>query len=259
MINKELKTVIISGGLGLLGREFAKTLSRGYNVILLDTPNKVDSYYEGGETHYFYVVSCDITDEKQVKEIIEGIYDAYGINLLINCAAYNEQPDENIDNSFENYSLDRWKKTLDVNLTGSFLLSRECIQYMLKNKTEKDEFKGTIINVTSQLGIVSPNQNIYPRKYKKPSAYSVSASGIISLTRYLACYYGGIIKVNCLIPSMIENEQSVEFIQNPEKLIPMGRMSQKTEFNSAIKFLCSEETSYMTGQVLICDGGYTSW
>mgnify|MGYP001566327570 CR=1 FL=1 len=258
MINKELKTIIISGGLGLLGREFAKTLSRGYNVILLDTPDKVDSYYEGEETHYFYTFSCDITDESQIKQIIEYINEKWGhIDIAVNCAAINPIPKKNEDNSFENYSLDKWKKTLDVNLTGAFLFSRECITYMLKNKN--DGFKGTIVNVTSQLGFVSPNQNIYDNKYIKPADYSVAASGIISLTRYLACYYGGIIKVNCLIPSMVENGQSKEFVKNAEKLIPMGRMSQKTEFNSAIKFLCSEETSYMTGQVLICDGGYTSW
>ena len=90
MINTELKTVIISGGLGLLGKEFAKTLSREYNVILLDTPNKVDSYYEGGETHYFYVVSCDITDELQIEQTIEYINEKWGhVDIVINCAAYN--------------------------------------------------------------------------------------------------------------------------------------------------------------------------
>ena len=128
---------------------------------------------------------------------------------------------------------------------------------MLKNKNEG--FKGTIINVTSQLGIVSPNQNIYSNKYIKPPSYSVAASGMISLTRYLACYYGNKIKVNCLIPSMVENGQTEEFIKEAEKLIPIGRMSKKEEFNSAIKFLCSDASSYMTGQNLICDGGYVSW
>ncbi len=256
----EKKTVLISGGLGLLGRQFVKTLKEAeYNVIALDLLEKVNNYYaDDADNIDCRVLDCDVTDEESVKETIKFIYEKeHSIDVLINCAAYNEQPNNNIDNKFENYSLDKWKKTLDVNLTGSFLLSRECIKYMLKNKNEG--FKGTIVNVTSQLGIVSPNQSIYSGGYIKPSTYSVSASGIISLTRYLACYYGGIIKVNCLIPSMVKNGQSEEFIKSVEKLIPVGRMSEKNEFNSAIKFLCSDESSYMTGQNLVCDGGYTSW
>ena len=253
MINKELKTIIISGGLGLLGREFAKTLSRGYNVILLDTPNKVDSYYEGGETHYFYVVSCDITDEKQVKEIIEGIYDAYGINLLINCAAYNEQPDENIDNSFENYSLDRWKKTLDVNLTGSFLLSRECIQYMLTNKNEG--FKGTIVNIASDLGIIASDQSIYENGYKKPPGYGVSKAGLIYLTKYIAGYYRDKIKSVCLAPGSVYSGQSDVLKKNLEDRIPIGRLARANEYNEAIKFLCSSGSDYFQGGCLTCAGG----
>ncbi len=249
----EEKTVIISGGCGLLGEEFAKTLREiYYNIIILDLPDKINKANLG-----FSGYGIDITDEKQVKDTIAHIYDTFGIDILINCAAINPIPNENENNSFERYPLKRWKETLNVNLTGAFLLSKECIYYMLKNN--KEGFKGTIVNVTSQLGFVSPNQNVYSDTYKKPCDYPVASAGIISLTRYLACYYGGIIKVNCLIPSMVENGQSVEFLQNVEKLIPMGRMSKKEEFNSAIKFLCSEDSSYMTGQNLICDGGYTSW
>lgn len=257
-INKELKNVIISGGLGLLGKQFANTLKDNYNVIVLDMEDKVCDYFKGKETYDFYVLSCDVTKEECVKDTIKYIYEKWErIDILINAAAYNEQPNENTDNSFVTYSLEKWRKTIDVNLTGAFLMSQKCIKYMLKNHVEG--FKGTIVNVTSQLGLVSPNQKVYSNKYIKPSSYSVSASGVISLTRYLACYYGENIKVNCLIPSMVENGQTEEFIKNAEKLIPMGRMSKKEEFNSAIKFLCSDESSYMTGQNLICDGGYTSW
>jgi len=249
------KTILISGGHGLLGSEFASFLSKDENntIIILDL--SIKKLNKLSKNSYFYDI--DITDETDVKKTIRNVYERFGIDILINCAAYNEQPNENINNSFETYSLDKWNKTLAVNLTGSFLLSKECIKYMLRN--ENEGFKGNIINVTSQLGLVSPNQKVYTNKYIKPPCYSVSASGIISLTRYLACYYGNRIKVNCLIPSMVENNQSEEFIKSAEELIPMGRMSKKEEFNSAIKFLCSEDSSYMTGQLLICDGGYTSW
>ena len=250
------KIIIIAGGHGLLGSEFAYTLSKddSNEVIILDLPNKkINRLIK--KTRFF---PCDVGDEEDVQTTIDQIYDNYGrIDTLINCAAYNEQPDASIDNSFENYSLSRWNDRLSVNLNGAFLLSRECIKYMLKNKNEG--FRGTIMNVTSQLGLVAPNQTIYNRGYKKPIAYCVAASGIISMTRYLASYYGSKIKINCLIPSMVENGQAEEFIKNVEKLIPIGRMSKKEEFNSAMKFLCSEDSSYMTGQILVCDGGYTSW
>ena len=249
------KTILISGGHGLLGSEFASSLSKDANntIIILDlSRTKLNKL---SKNSYFYDI--DITDETDGKKTIRNVYERFGINILINCAAYNEQPSENIDNSFENYNLDKWNKTLGVNLTGAFLLSRECIPFMLKNKNEG--FKGTIINVTSQLGIVSPNQNIYSNKYIKPPSYSVAASGMISLTRYLACYYGNKIKVNCLIPSMVENGQTEEFIKEAEKLIPIGRMSKKEEFNSAIKFLCSSDSDNMQGQNLVMDGGRSIW
>jgi len=256
------KVILISGGAGLLGNEWAKSLSEDENneVIILDLQDKIREYHRKYYINGVQGYGIDITKEEEVIHTINFIYEHHNrIDTLINCAAVNPQPKEGEYNTFERYSLEKWKKTLDVNLTGAFLLSRECIKYMLKNKIEKDKFRGTIINVTSQLGFVSPNQDIYEDGYCKPADYAVAASGIISLTRYLACYYGGIIKVNCLIPSMVENGQSKEFIKNAEKLIPMGRMSKKDEFNSAIKFLCSENSSYMTGQSLICDGGYISW
>ena len=260
MINTELKTVIISGGLGLLGREFAKVLSGKYNVILLDVRDKVDNYYKGEETHYFYTFSCDITNESQITQSIEYINEKWGhIDIVINCAAYNEQPDENIDNSFENYSLDRWKKTLDVNLTGSFLLSRECIQYMLKNKTEKVGFKGTIINIASDLGIIASDQSIYENGYKKPPGYGVSKVGLIYLTKYIAGYYRDKIKSVCLVPGSVYNGQSDILKKNLENRIPIGRLASKDEYNGAIKFLCSQDSDYMQGQSLVMDGGRTIW
>src|SRR3990167_10513516 len=163
------KTILISGGCGLLGSEFASFLSKDENntIIILDLPSaKVNKLIK--KTHFYPI---DITDEIDVEATINQVYKQHEIDIIINCAAYNEQPSENINNSFETYSLDKWNKTLAVNLTGSFLLSRECIKYMLRN--ENEGFKGNIINVTSQLGLVSPNQKVYTNKYIKPPCYSV--------------------------------------------------------------------------------------
>lgn len=258
MINKELKTIIISGGLGLLGKEFAKALSIEYNVILLDTPDKVDSYYEGEETHYFYTFSCDITNESQITQSIEYINEKWGhTDIVINCAAINTTPKEGEYNNFEKYSLEKWKKTLDVNLTGAFLLSRECAKYMISSN--KRGIKGTIINIASDLGIIASDQNIYENDYIKPPDYGVSKAGLMYLTKYIASYYEGKIKSVCLSPGSVYNGQSDILVKNLIDRIPSRRLAEVDEYNEAIKFLCSSGSDYMNGQSLVMDGGRTIW
>lgn len=248
------KTIVISGGCGLLGNQFAQTLWQdGFCVVVLDLPNKVNKY----ELDNYTEIGIDITDEQQVKNVIKYVYNTYGIDTLINCAAINPTPKDNEDNSFENYSLDKWKQTLDVNLTGSFLLSRECINYMLKN--ENDVFKGTIINIASDLGIITSDQSIYENEYKKPVDYGVSKAGLIHLTKYIACYYRNKIKSIALAPGSVYNGQSYILKKNLEDRIPINRLARVNEYNEAIKFLCSSGSDYMQGQTLVMDGGRTIW
>ena len=247
------KTVLISGGCGLLGHEFAKTLETDYDIIILDLPDKIKNI--GNTFRAYYGV--DITKEDEVEEAIQDISIGFGLDILINCAAYNEQPNETIDNSFETYSLDKWKKTLDVNLTGSFLMAKGCIKHMLNNK--KDGFKGIIINIASDLGIIASDHRIYNSSYKKPVDYGVSKAGLIYLTKYIAGYYRDIIKSVCLVPGSVYTNQSEELKENLENKIPIGRLANKDEYNGAIKFLCSQDSDYMQGQSLIMDGGRTIW
>lgn len=250
------KNVIISGGLGLLGKQFAMTLmEKDYNVIVLDLLDKVDKYYESDEIVGSYVIDCDITDESIVKKTIEYIYDKFdNINILINAAAINPVPKEGEYNIFENYSLERWKKTLDVNLTGSFILSKEVIKFMLKG-SYKEGFRGTIINIASDIGINAPDQDIYTDGYIKPPDYCVSKAGLISLTKYIASYYGSIIKSVCLAPGGVYNGQSEQFVKNLISRIPIGRMAKVEEYNGIILFLCSSDSDYMQGQTIVADGG----
>src|SRR3989304_5120519 len=231
------KTVLISGGLGLLGKQFARTLSgMQATVVVLDTSEQIRRQYMSSIDRYL-AVSCDITNENQVMDVFQSIHNRLGhIDILINCAAYNEQPSEYIDNSFENYPLDKWNKTLAVNLTGAFLLSRECIKYMLKNKNEG--FKGTIINIASDLGIITSDQSIYENGYKKPPDYGVSKAGLIHLTKYIASSHGDRIKSVCLSPGSVYNGQSYLLKKNLESRIPIGRLADRDEYNKAIEFLC---------------------
>ena len=249
------KTIVISGGCGLLGQEFAKTLKEeDYQIIVIDKNLKGKNLIPN--IHYFNI---DITNEILVKEYIKIIYDNYGLDILINCAAIN--PSQNIGdgifNDFETYPLELWNKTMNTNLTGVFLLNRECIQHMLNNKNEG--FKGTIINITSDLGIIASDHRIYNSSYKKPVDYGVSKAGLIYLTKYIAGYYRDEIKSICLTPGSVYTNQSEELKENLENRIPIKRLANKNEYNGAIKFLCSEDSDYMQGQSLIMDGGRTIW
>lgn len=248
------KTVLLSGGCGLLGSEFAKTLRESnYYVVVLDLPNKIkrlklDNYTE---------IALDITNERQVINVIKHIYNIYGIDILINCAAINNPPQDGVYNFFEYYSLNSWKQTLDVNLTGSFLLSRECAKYMIGSNIKG--IKGTIINIASDLGIIASDQNIYEFRYNKPPDYGVSKAGLIYLTKYIATYYEGEIKSVCLAPGGIYNGQSNILLKNLIDKIPSRRLAKTNEYNEAIKFLCSNGSDYMNGQTLVMDGGRTIW
>src|SRR4030067_2738933 len=223
------KTILISGGHGLLGSEFASFLSKDENntIIILDVPSaKVNKFVKN---IYFYPI--DITDEIDIQYTFRHIYKNHGIDILINCAAYNEKPNENTDNSFETYSLEKWNKTMAVNLTGAFLLSRECIKYMLKKTRDFNEYKGTIINIISDLGIITSDQNIYENNYKKPCDYGISKAGLLHLTKYIAGYYGNKIKSIALSPGSVYNGQSDVLKKNLEYRIPLGRLARTNEYN----------------------------
>lgn len=236
------KTAFVIGSEGLLGKQFVKTLENaGCIVAGIDKNLNKDN-----------ICKIDVTKKYQLKKFIEYfIKDYKKIDILVNCFAVNPQISEE-KNDFENYSLEKWNNTVNVNLTGTFLTCKEVGKVMVKQQSG-----GVIVNVTSQLGLVAPDQSIYDNGYIKPADYCVSASGIIELTKYLASYWRDKIRVNCLIPSMIYNKQDKKFIKRVKKKIPLGRMSELDEFNKALLFLCSEASSYMTGQNLIMDGGYT--
>ena len=249
------KTILISGGYGVLGSEFASSLSKDENntIVILDLPSaKINKFVQSN-----WFCPIDITDEIEIQYAINHIYKQHGIDILINCAAINPIPKEGEDYSFENYSLDKWNKTMSVNLTGSFLLSRECIKYMLKN--ENEGFKGVIINIISDLSVIAPDHSIYENEYKKPVDYCVSKAGLLHLTKYIAGYYRDKIKSVSLSPGSVYNGQSDILKKNLENRIPIGRLARKDEYNEAIKFLCSEGSDYMQGQTLDMSGGRTIW
>ena len=146
-----------------------------------------------------------------------------------------------------------WDKDISVSLKGSYLCTKVFGTYMSKFK------KGSIINVSSDLGIIAPDQRIYKKSgFTKPITYSVIKHGIIGLTKYTASYWGEKnIRCNAIAPGGISNNQDSSFVKKINQLIPLGRMAKKNEYNGLILFLCSDLSSYMTGSIIVADGGRT--
>jgi len=262
------KTVIVTGAAGLLGKQFSLTLAQaGASVVLADldvslAESQALSLREQGLRAV--AVAVDVTDPVSVKAMVKTALEAFGsVDVLVNSAALDPKFDPaNLDsqgaNAFESYSLESWRQSLDVNLTGTFLATQAAVQPMLA------QGKGVIVNICSIYGLNGPDQRIYPeengQKRFKPVDYSVTKAGLLGFTRYLAAYYAGRnIRVNTLTPGGIFNGHDTEFVENYTARAILGRMADLDEVNAAMLFLCSDASSYMTGSNLIIDGGWTAW
>jgi NAD(P)-dependent dehydrogenase (short-subunit alcohol dehydrogenase family) len=210
-------------------------------------------------------VGVDITDEASVEQLVHRTLATFGrIDALVNNAALNPSFDAqrgaNFDLPFEQYSLELWNRTLSVNLTGMFLCARAVAPAMLAQQ------RGAIVNVSSTYGLVGPDQRLYEpdtpggRRGFKPVAYSVTKSGVLGFTRYLAAYWAGTgIRVNTLTPGGVFTDQPEEFVRRYSARTPLGRMADGHEYSAAVLFLVSDASSYMTGGNLVVDGGWTAW
>lgn len=262
------RVAVITGGLGQLGQRFALALAEyGAKVCLID----ISEYKKGKsmlidkdvEEGRIFSVKADITDKVSVQAIAEKIEREIGpISILINNAAIDAPPGTSVSENvpFEDYSLESLHKMIDVNIVGTFICCQVFGKMMRHNR------KGSIINISSIYGLLSPNQTIYEYKRKngekwfKPVGYSVTKSAILNLTRYLATYWATSgIRVNTLSPAGIFNNQDEEFLTAYCSHIPIARMADVNELNGAIIFLSSDASSYMTGANLIIDGGWTAW
>ncbi len=256
--------ILITGVNGILGHEYAnylleqKTKVIGLDLYKNSTTEKLLNNYQ--KTFHFF--QCDITSAENLKKTVDLITKTIGIpSVLINNAAIDSPPSSSINENgpFEDYPESSWDKVMDVNLKGVFLCCKYVGRAMLLNK------RGSIINISSIYGMVSPDQSIYEYRRKsgenffKPIAYSVSKSGILNLTRYLANYWGDKgIRVNTLTLAGVFNNQDEHFLKEYTSRIPIGRMASFKDYFGSIHFLSSDSSKYMTGANLVIDGGWTS-
>ncbi|MCE1253864.1 MAG: SDR family oxidoreductase [Anaerolineae bacterium] len=262
------QVAVVTGGAGLLGRQFCRTLAQaGASVIVADLNRETAVRVADGlkaEGLSAAGVGVDITDPVSTHAMVEATVKTFGrLDVLVCSAAMDpkfdaENQGKQKGNAFETYPLDAWKQALDVNLTGMFLCCQAAVRPML------DQDHGVLINICSTYGLVGPDNRIYekpgqPQTYK-PVFYSVTKAGVLGLTHYLATYYAGKnIRANALTPGGVYNNHDELFTKNYSARTVLGRMANNDEMNGAILFLASDASTYMTGANLVVDGGWTAW
>lgn len=255
------RVALITGGGGLLASEYAIALSvYGATVILADyNEDKCLSAVEQLIENQVFAFSkyCDVTSKESWEKLLADVKQEFGqIDILVNNAGFtNQSKSANFDASFENFPLEDWNAIMNVNLTGTFLGCQVVGKHML------EWGKGSIINIASLYGVVSPNHRIYPGTgISQPVAYSVSKHGVVSLTKYLATLWAEKgVRVNSLTPGGIFNDHKGLFLERFQQLNPIGRMSDKTELRGGIVYLASDASSHVVGHNLVIDGGWTAW
>lgn len=260
----EGKVAIVTGAAGLIGGHHCSALAdAGAHVIACDLEgSKLEDFVAGWPGEHL-AMSLDVTDEDALKAARNSILDRFGhIDILVNNAAINdmfENPAMAAEQSkFENYPVEMFKKSLEVNVTGVFLCAQVFGTPMAKQGS------GSIINVASTYGVVGPDQSIYRNRegeqtFFKSAAYPTTKGAVINFTRFLAAYWGESgVRVNTLSPGGVENGQDDWFIENYSAKTALGRMAKPTDYRGAVVFLASDASSYMTGANLIVDGGWTA-
>jgi 2-deoxy-D-gluconate 3-dehydrogenase len=264
------RVAVVTGGVGLLGAEFCRTLAEaGAAVAVVDlnaaaATKTADALSDAG--YRALAVPTDITQPASVAAMAEKVVASFGrIDVLVNSAALDPKFDPTAvakgiaPGSFEEYPLEQWNAALNVNLTGTFLVTQACVKQMVAR-----DKKGSIINICSTYGLNGPDQRIYRKAdgtqpAYKPVYYTVTKAGVLGFTKYLAAYYMGTeIRVNALTPGGVFNNHDETFVENYAAKTILGRMAHKDEMNGALLFLASDASSYMTGNNLVVDGGWTT-
>lgn len=273
LFSVEDKICIVTGGMGQLGAQYVKALhSRGAKVAVFGRhvePDKIEKVFTkekiNDENLLFFTV--DITKQEELEAALDEIQQMWNDapDVLVNNAGIDTQPSAppEVSGPFENFPQEVFKEVVEINLVGTFLACQSVGSRMVQAKKS-----GSIINVGSIYGMVSPIQDIYAYKeemtgipFVKPVAYSAAKSGIYNLTRYLATYWGKKnIRVNTFTPSGVWRDTQDEIFQkNYCNRIPIGRMAQEDEYNGTIIYLASDASKYMTGSNIVVDGGWTAW
>lgn len=263
LFSLEGRIAVVTGGLGQLGRQFTSALTaNGARVVVLDQLEPDRRTAAEPDSDRYRYVCADVTDRHSLEAAMDLVESEWGTpHVLLNNAALDSPPGAPVaaNGPFESFPADVWRRVLDVNVTGVF----QCCQVIGGRMARAG--RGSVVNVGSIYGLVSPDQRIYEYRrvggdeFFKPAAYATSKAALLNLTRYLATYWAPGVRVNNVSFAGVFNDQPEAFLQEYTKRVPLGRMAREDEYNGAIVFLASDASSYMTGANLILDGGYTAW
>lgn len=257
------KVALVTGGAGILGRRFCKGLAEaGARVAVVDLDaSQAQSCADelGGESSGF---GCDISDPASVKTCVSAILERFGaIDILHNNAATKSRDVRAFFTPFEEYSYETWREVMSVNIDGMFLMAQAVGRHMVSTGR-----KGAVIQTASIYGLVGPDSRIYEGSeylggpINTPAVYAASKAAVVGLTRWLATHWATAgIRVNCLVPGGVSSGQNSAFSDLYASRVPMARMAEADEMVPALLYLASDASSYVTGQVLAVDGGWTCW
>jgi len=270
LFSLEGKVVVITGAAGLLGRKHAEAVSAyGGHPVLLDLSEKsvVELAYQLKDK--FGVDACgyavDITDEQSIADNADTLIARFSkIDCLVNNAANNPKVEVSSEKNFsrlENFPLVVWDHDLAVGLTGAFLCAKH-----YGSKIAQNQHGGSIVNISSDLGLIAPDQRLYlkpglaeSQQPVKPVTYSVIKTGIIGLTRYLATYWADKnVRCNAMCPGGVENGQQEAFLAEVNSRIPMNRLAKSDEYQGTLVWMLSGASSYLNGAIVPVDGGRTT-
>ncbi|MDA9533760.1 SDR family oxidoreductase [Bradyrhizobium sp. CCBAU 25338] len=267
------RTALVTGAGGLLGRQHVAALSEaGARVVVTDVglaqaEAAVAALKQNTPSADLIALAIDVTSLDSVRAANEQLSGrGVSIDILVNNAAIDPKvtsaPGVTHSSRFEAFPVPQWQTEIAVGLTGAMLCAQVFGGAMAKRG------RGVILNIASDLGVIAPDQRIYrqPQVTReeeqpvKPVTYSVIKHGLIGLTKYLATYWADHgVRVNAISPGGVFNNQDPAFVERLTRLIPMARMADVDEYRAAVQFLCSDASSYMTGQNLVIDGGRSVW
>jgi NAD(P)-dependent dehydrogenase (short-subunit alcohol dehydrogenase family) len=258
------RVVVVTGGLGRLGRRFTSALlERGARVAIFDVGTGDRPRDAAWPADRAMVVEADVTGKASLEGALATVTAAWEVPFgLVNNAALDSPPQAPIEENgpFESYPEASWDRVMEVNVKGVFLASQVVGGAMARAG------RGSIVNISSIYGVVSPDQRIYEyrrqrgQEFYKPVAYSASKSALLNLTRYLATYWAARgVRVNTMTLAGVAAGQDEAFMRGYLQKVPLGRMAAEDEYDGALIFLLSEASRYMTGSNLVVDGGWTAW
>jgi 2-deoxy-D-gluconate 3-dehydrogenase len=234
--------VVITGGSGFLGTQYRESLAAAGALV----------------ENFDVDTGVDVTNEISLTEAVARVVAKHGkVDGLITNAAANPKADENTGagpwSAYSDFPAELFRQELDLNLVGSFLAAKIVSKEMIRQK------KGSIVFISSDLGLIGPTNTLYPDGQYKDIAYGASKAGVLGLMRFFAAYLGAYgVRANAMVPGGMLRGHSDEFAQKNGSLNMLGRMAHEGEYNGAIQFLLSDASSYMTGAPLIIDGGRTA-